>query len=491
MFIEARTAMTTINMPIGDAVPVRTRHFRFAPDIIPGVIRSADGLVFLAVGALSFLFPQGNDAPLDQPHVGALITIVFLYFILASTARLFEVGAVMRPISRADDILVSTLTALFLFLAFAFALGVSEKVSEWWLLQFVVSAAFGLLAMRAAIGAGLRALARRGVVGRNLVVLGCGEQAQRFLAKHRRTAPYFTRLHGVYALRGEDEAAHIERSALLGTLQDLLVAAREGRVDDVVVALPWNADRELLSVVEALKELPVNVYLSSDLVGFELAFRPVLGDFGETPVFEVVTRPISGWSSALKVLEDYVLAGFLVFLLSPLLVLIALLVKLDSKGPIFFKQPRLGFNNQVFEIYKFRSMYHSRTPEMTVRQATRSDPRVTRIGRVIRATSLDELPQLFNVLLGDMSLVGPRPHALSHNEEYGRMIRGYFARHRVKPGITGWAQINGLRGETETIEKMEKRIEYDIYYADNWSIFFDIKILIMTAIIFPFQKSAY
>lgn len=484
-------AITVLNKPVGGPAAMRPRSFRLSPNIIPGLIRGLDGVSFAAAGTLAFAFPYMSAPPLDQPHIGSLVTIVFLYYAMATTARLFDVEAAMRPISRADDLVVASVTALFLFLAFAFSMQVSNKVSEWWLLQFVVSACAIVLVSRALVGLGLRSLARRGVVGRNLVLLGSGEQAQRFLSKHERTYPYFTRLAGVYSLYADGDDNRVERTVLRGDLDDLLADVRRGDIDDIVLALPWNSDRQLVQAIERLKELPVNVYLSSDLVGFELAFRPVLGEFGETPVFEVVTRPISGWSSALKVLEDYVIAGLLVLLLSPLLLIIAIFIKIDSPGPVFFKQPRLGFNNQIFEIYKFRSMYHQSKPETVVRQATRHDPRVTRVGRIIRMTSLDELPQLFNVLRGDMSVVGPRPHALSHNEEFGRAIRGYFARHRVKPGITGWAQVNGWRGETETLDKMEKRIEYDIYYADNWSIMFDIKILIMTVLVVPFQKSAY
>jgi putative colanic acid biosynthesis UDP-glucose lipid carrier transferase len=170
---------------------------------------------------------------------------------------------------------------------------------------------------------------------------------------------------------------------------------------------------------------------------------------------------------------------------------VAIAIKLDTPGPVFFKQRRLGFNNREFEIYKFRSMRHRAQPEARTPQASRNDPRITRVGRIIRKTSIDELPQLFNVLNGTMSLVGPRPHALDHNEEYSRQIRGYFARHKVKPGITGWAQVNGLRGETETLDKMEARIRHDVYYAENWSLFFDIRILIQTVLVVLFQRSAY
>ena len=234
-----------------------------------------------------------------------------------------------------------------------------------------------------------------------------------------------------------------------------------------------------------------NVFLSSDLAGYDLAFRPVAGSLRETPIFEVIRRPIAGWGYLAKALEDYVLAALAVLILSPLMLLIAALIKLDSPGPVLFRQKRLGFNNEVFEILKFRSMHHRPVEEAVVRQARRGDPRVTRIGRFLRASSLDELPQLFNVLNGTMSLVGPRPHALSHNEEYGRQIRGYFARHRVKPGITGWAQVNGFRGETETIEKMTARIEMDVYYCDNWSLLLDMRIMIKTFFVFLFQRGAY
>ncbi len=170
---------------------------------------------------------------------------------------------------------------------------------------------------------------------------------------------------------------------------------------------------------------------------------------------------------------------------------IALAIKLDSSGPVLFRQKRYGFSNQIFDIYKFRTMRNE--PECVGRtvQATRDDPRVTRLGRILRSMSLDELPQLFNVLNGTMSLVGPRPHAIDHNEEYSKSIRGYFARHRVKPGLTGWAQVNGLRGETKTVEAMEARVKHDIYYVENWSLFFDLQILAMTAIICLTRRNAY
>ena len=213
---------------------------------------------------------------------------------------------------------------------------------------------------------------------------------------------------------------------------------------------------------------------------------------GGLPVINVFQKPLSGWGLIQKGFEDRLLAAFILTLISPLLFIIAALIKLDSKGPILFRQKRYGFNNEVIEVLKFRSMYTDRcAPEGEVAQATKYDPRVTRVGRFIRRTSLDELPQFVNVLMGTMSIVGPRPHAVSHNEQYAGVIDEYLARHRVKPGITGWAQVNGLRGETETLDKMEQRVRYDLYYIENWSLLFDLRIIFRTLFVGFSDPNAY
>jgi len=208
-------------------------------------------------------------------------------------------------------------------------------------------------------------------------------------------------------------------------------------------------------------------------------------------MIEVVDSPLSGFKIAIKALEDRILGSLLLVAFSPVLLLVALAIRLESKGPILFRQKRYGYNNQIFEIYKFRSMYHDGKQRPVTVQASKDDPRITRVGKFIRRTSLDELPQLFNVVSGCMSLVGPRPHAVDHNEEYSELIDGYFARHKVKPGITGWAQVKGFRGETDTLEKMEARVNYDTYYVENWSLFFDLQILAMTAFVGFINKNAY
>jgi Undecaprenyl-phosphate glucose phosphotransferase len=241
----------------------------------------------------------------------------------------------------------------------------------------------------------------------------------------------------------------------------------------------WSRCPYLQDLIKKLKVLPNDVKLCPEYVGSTMPVRGVLPVAG-IPMLSVLERPLSGWSLVLKNLEDRLVGAVLVALLSPLIGIIALAIKLDSPGPVFFRQRRYGFNNNAIVVWKFRTMLHRPDDESVVPQATRNDPRVTRVGRFLRRSSLDELPQVFNVLRGEMSLVGPRPHAVAHNEQYAKIIDDYLSRHRVKPGITGWAQVNGLRGETDTPEKMRLRVQHDLYYIDNWSFWFDLKILALT-----------
>lgn len=499
-----------MDSPAYEAAPSE-RGTTYPVAVLPGIALMLDLVVLLVCAVLScdhfvVLHPETIDRYL---FAGAFT--IFVTLLLFHRADLYELDALMRPVRHSDMILIGISTAFLFLLSVLVGFDVDETVSGTWLAAFALSSVIAVSGARLALFLVLRRLGRAGVIVRSVAVLGTGEQARRFLERVGEVNPFFTRVNGVY---GAHDGAHHGNSQnrddpdretadsdsaggdlagyrVRGGTDRLLENVRAGAIDDVVIAMPWQADQELVQTVEQLKELPVNVYLASDLAGFRLTFRPVMGSLTQLAMFEIERKPISGWSSVLKLLEDYVLASIILLLISPILILLAIAIKLDSPGPVFFMQKRLGFNNQVFEIFKFRSMYHREIPEERVQQATKGDPRVTRVGRFIRATSLDELPQLLNVLNGTMSLVGPRPHALSHNEEYGRQIRGYFARHKVRPGITGWAQVNGLRGETEALEKMEARIRHDVYYAENWSLLFDMRILVMTGLVLFFQKTAY
>jgi undecaprenyl-phosphate galactose phosphotransferase/putative colanic acid biosynthesis UDP-glucose lipid carrier transferase len=253
--------------------------------------------------------------------------------------------------------------------------------------------------------------------------------------------------------------------------------------------MKWNRPHLINNLVRMLRALPIPVHLLPDEnVATFLGARA--GNIGTTFTVELQRAPLSGAEQCLKRLFDVVGATAMIGLLSPLMLLSALLIKFDSRGPVLFRQKRNGFNGRVFAIYKFRSMRVLEDGER-IQQATRDDPRVTRIGRWLRRTSVDELPQLFNVLLGDMSLVGPRPHAVAHNNDYQTVVSNYAFRHHVKPGITGWAQVNGLRGETQTVEIMAKRVEHDLWYINHWSLWLDLRILVKTLFLAYRQPTAY
>ncbi|MEL6218205.1 MAG: undecaprenyl-phosphate glucose phosphotransferase [Pseudomonadota bacterium] len=465
--------------------------YRLSISLIPDLVGLLDVVLILLAALLPYALYVPHHMPLFENYAFCTLFIAVVSIFMLNRSGLYEIHAIMQPVAKSDLVIVSIVSAFLFFLTIAFSLKVSGLYSRVWIYSFAGSAVVFVLLGRIAMMQLLRRLSERRVVERNVVVFGAGNQAERFLKTVGETRPAFTRIAAVFSAHGEAQRQEVSGHSVTGTEHDIVDYVRSHRVDDIIIAMPWGVDGGLDATIAELKQLPVNVYVSSKLTDYQLQFKPALGHPRALPLFEVVQRPISGWSALLKSLEDYIITTALVILLAPLMLLIAIAIKIDSPGPVFFMQRRLGFNNREFKIYKFRSMYHRKRPERTVRQAAKGDPRITRVGRFIRRTSLDELPQLFNVLDGTMSLVGPRPHALSHNEDYGRQIRGYFARHRVKPGITGWAQVNNLRGETETLSKMEARVDYDIYYTENWSLLFDLRILLMTAVVVLFQKSAY
>jgi undecaprenyl-phosphate galactose phosphotransferase/putative colanic acid biosynthesis UDP-glucose lipid carrier transferase len=261
-------------------------------------------------------------------------------------------------------------------------------------------------------------------------------------------------------------------------LQRAIEAAQRTRAEIVLLALRWTDSDRYKAVCEHLRVLPLPVFLLPDPSVRAIVAQPLV-EIGSDVAVEVQRAPLGAFERALKRLLDVVIGGVALVLLTPLLAAVSIAVKVTSRGPVIFKQHRMGFNGREFTIYKFRSMTVAENGP-TIRQARRNDSRVTRLGAILRRTSIDELPQLMNVLRGEMSLVGPRPHALAHDDEYSRHIADYALRHHVKPGITGWAQIHGLRGATTQLELMERRVEFDLWYINNWSIWLDLRILLRT-----------
>lgn len=325
----------------------------------------------------------------------------------------------------------------------------------------------------------------------NAVILGTGRLAN-FLYQKISSNPWLgEKVLGCVQLAEDGEAA-TETGAqppILGRLDDLVELIDRHNIRTVYFVTPLHESRVLEDLYFTLLDKHVAVHWVPDIFSLRLVNHSVR-EIAGIPVLTLSETPLTGTRLLLKTIEDFVLAPLILIMIAPLLVIIAIAIKLDSPGPVFFRQRRMGWNGKIFRIWKFRSMVAHQPENGVIKQAEKGDPRITRVGAFIRRTSLDELPQVFNVLTGEMSLVGPRPHAIQHDEEYSRRITDYFARHNIKPGITGLAQVRGFRGETRDIEQMIQRIESDIEYINNWSIWLDISILIRTTAAFT-GKYAY
>lgn len=275
----------------------------------------------------------------------------------------------------------------------------------------------------------------------------------------------------------------------LGETSAIVPYIQRNRIDIIFISLPMTSQPRIQRIVEELADTTISIYFLPDMYIFDLLQAQV--DYvADMPIVSLGESPYAGIGGVIKIASDYLFATVILILLSPLMLCIALAVKLSSPGPVIFKQRRYGHNGEEIMVYKFRSMTVTENGEH-IKQATRNDQRVTKVGAFLRRTSLDELPQFINVLQGRMSVVGPRPHAVAHNEMYRKLIRGYMMRHKTKPGITGWAQVNGWRGETDVLEKMQKRVEHDLYYLNNWSLWLDIWIIIRTVWAVLDRKNAY
>jgi Undecaprenyl-phosphate glucose phosphotransferase len=347
---------------------------------------------------------------------------------------------------------------------------------------------------RLVTGVLIRRWTREGRLVRRAVIVGGGRPAEELITQLRRSAQSAIKVCGVFDDRGTDRSTEpVDRYRVLGTFDEMAAFCRAESVDLIIVTLPATAEDRILSLLKKLWVLPIDIRISAHQS--KLRLRPRAYSYiGDVPFLAVFDKPLSDWSWALKEIEDRVIAAIAIVLLSPVMLAVALAVRFTSKGPVLFKQKRHGFNNQLVEVYKFRSMFTELSDASASKLVTKDDPRVTPVGRIIRKTSLDELPQLFNVLKGELSLVGPRPHATqakAGTRIYNEVMDSYYARHRMKPGITGLAQINGWRGETDTEEKLQRRVEFDLQYIDTWSIWMDLYILAMTPVSLLNTKQAY
>ena len=469
-------------------------HF-VAPQIISSMLRLSDcAVMFLAALISAFRYP-GFESQVDtMVFLSMAVFAATVLPIMLGAFSLYRLENLIMPAKVMFRILVAWAMLFAVLVAGLFLFKEAANVSRVWLVTWSFAGFAIFLTYRFFVAAILRHLNLNGQFNRRAVIVGGGESASKVIANllsHEETG---ISLVGYFDdrddLRSLAEAHGVHK---LGSVDDLIDFSRATRIDCIIITLPVTAEDRLLQILNRLWVLPVDIRLSA--YGQKIRYRPRAYSYiGNLPCLDMFDRPLGEWGPLLKATMDKVFASLGIIAFSPILAAVALAVKLDSKGPILFKQKRFGFNNELIEIYKFRSMCIDAADVDASKLVTKNDPRVTRVGRFIRRTSLDELPQFFNVLKGDLSLVGPRPHATkakAADSLYEHVVDGYFARHKVKPGITGWAQINGWRGETDTAEKIERRVEHDLYYIENWSLALDLYIMARTPLALLNTNNAY
>ena len=461
--------------------------------VIVGIAQFIEALIFVLTGfGIYYAYVGGGD---EHFYIPAIFGTAVLVNILTNTARTHTISAYRSRTFQIGRALAAWSVTFVVLLGVVFFLKVQEDVSRVWLVSWYAIGGISLIAYRLVLRALVLHWTATGQIKRRTVIVGGGKDAETLIAALNNTAGSDIELLGLFDDRIDERSPDfVAGHPKLGRVADLADFARQTSVDLVIVSMPLSAEKRVLEMLKQLWILPVDIRLSAHMSQLKFA-ASTYSYVGGLPVFDVADRPISDWNLIFKWLFDKTVALTALILLAPVMIAVAIAIRLESPGPILFRQKRHGFNNELIEIYKFRSMYTDKSDSNAAKLVTKNDPRVTRVGRFIRKTSIDELPQLFNVLRGDLSIVGPRPHALeakAANQLYYEAVDGYFARHRVKPGITGWAQIHGWRGETDTLDKIMQRVNHDLYYIENWSVFLDFYIVVMTPFsLFMRRENAY
>ncbi len=461
--------------------------------IIIGLVQLFEFLGIFIIGAIIYFYYVVN-----LPTSFYLLTIFsasILTNILFNTSNTHKISAYRSLSKQIGKIFLAWSFVFIVILIFAFLFKVTDVVSRVWMVSWYVIGFLFLFFYRLAISSTIKRWTKKGRLRRRAVIVGGGEDVKFLIKSLGKNSNSDIELLGMFDDRGEKRSpSEVEKCPKLGNIAGLVEFARRTKIDLIIVSLPVSAESRVLQMLKKLWVLPVDIRLSTHLS--KLKFRPHAYSYvDEIAMLDLADKPISDWSLVLKWIFDKLVAVIALILLSPLMIATAVAIKLGSKGPVFFKQQRHGFNNEIFYIYKFRSMYSDQSDAKADKQVTKEDARVTKVGKFIRKTSIDELPQLFNVLKNDLSIVGPRPHVMEGkvaNKLYDDVVDGYFARHKVKPGITGWAQVNGWRGGTDTVDKILHRVEHDLYYIENWSLLLDLQILLITPIsLFTKSENAY
>ena len=435
-------------------------------------------------------------------HIGELTAdyTIMILLLMGALAVIYDHYAIYRSnanFTRKVYTLFKAWTATFAFLfIMAFLTKHSEQYSRLLVGQLFIAGYVSQLLLHLLMRAMQGTILKHAHKPENAVIIGTGRLAN-FLYQKISSNPWLdTRVVGCVQIRVGEGAATQDAAVdlakyppLLGDINGLEELIERHEVRTVYFVTPLDTAEVIEDLYFKLLDKHITVHWIPDIFSLRLVNHSVR-EIAGIPVITLSETPLTGTRLLIKSLEDFVLSALILIMVSPILLAVAITIKLDSPGPVFFRQQRMGWNGKIFRIWKFRSMYVHQPENGVVVQAQKNDPRVTRVGAFIRRTSLDELPQVFNVLTGEMSLVGPRPHAIQHDEEYSRRIADYFARHNIKPGITGLAQVRGYRGETRDIEQMVQRVESDIEYINNWSLALDLSILLRTITVFT-GKNAY
>lgn len=463
-------------------VPPAARY-RLHPEHFVYLILALEGLIAIALVAAWLGAAGVFDLPLRVGGVWVLLGAgaVIGYRLLARPDPTQLLGGMERK--RGAVARAARAWALILPAAIGLAYMLGDSTLAHALLAALALAATASLLLRLGVRGALPGLIRRGHVGLRVAVAGGGAEARETLERVGRMRGQGVHLLGLFDDREEARSPLLQHGvAKLGRIAQLPDFVRSTPTDLIIVTMPPSAEARIGQILSDLWVLPVDIRLSP--VRTSLVYRPrTYRWLGDVPLLDLFDRPLRARDAVIKRGFDLIIGALLLILLAPVMAIIALAIRLDSPGPVFFRQAREGYNGAAFMVWKFRSLHHQKTDQDGAVSVAAGDDRVTRLGRFLRRSSLDELPQLFNVLKGEMSLVGPRPHALgarNRDLQFAQAVRDYAARHRMKPGMTGWAQINGFRGPVETPEQIRQRVSHDLDYIDRWSPVFDLCILART-----------
>ncbi len=462
-------------------------------EVFQRLLKSADALVFFGGGLVTTLLSvERVDAATSSAAGFFTLFLSFVCLFLLRSFGLYEFRNLASALFATAKSWITT--AAVGIVLYQYSSWIDLGLTNGWIkIWFGLTALYFILS-RSFIQIWIRPIVKHGHERQRIAIVGGGKAAEEAISTLEHSQKLDIEIVGLFDDRFDNRSPEsVRKHKKIGKIDDLADYARSNRVDLIIVAIPLSAEQRLLQILKRLWQLPVDIRVSGQAAALKLSPRAYTY-LGDLPLLSLFDRPLNSWDQFMKDTLDRVIALVAMVVLSPVMLIVALAVRMESKGPVIFRQNRFGFNNELVQVFKFRSMYTDMSDASASKLVTKGDPRVTKVGRIIRKTSLDELPQLINVLQGQLSLVGPRPHATQAKAAgtlYDEVIDGYFARHKVKPGITGWAQINGWRGETDTYEKLEQRVKHDLDYIDRWSLGLDLYILVKTPMALLKSENAY